>query len=58
MIKDKNYLKKFKYLSGNKYRTMWEENNYEGYSKTHQKKIKNFWETFKLYGFDKNILSN
>jgi len=57
MAKDINYLKKFHYLSADKYRDLWQSDDYSGYSKTHKKRIKNFWETFKHYNFDKKILS-
>ena len=58
MIKDEKYLKKFRYLSSDKYRNIWEKEDYEGYSKTHAKKIRNFWDTFEFYRFDKKYLSN
>ena len=58
MIKDENFLKKLKYLSGESYRKIWESNDYTGYSPTHGKKIKNFWDTFEHFGFNKKLLKN
>ena len=58
MINDTNYLKKFRYLAGDKYRQIWKNGNYENISKTHAKRIKNFWDTFEFYKFDKKYLSN
>jgi len=57
MIKDLNFLKKFKYLSHDSYKTAWATNNYGTYSKTHKKKIKNYWDTFEHYQFNKNLLN-
>lgn len=56
-MKDTNYLKKFKYLSSKDYKEMWTKNNYGNYSPTHIKRIKNFWDTFAHYGFNKDLLN-
>jgi hypothetical protein len=58
MIKDKNYRKIFRYLGNEKYRRVWESGDYKNYSKTHSKRIKNFWDTFEFYGFDNGLLSS
>jgi hypothetical protein len=57
MIRDTKFLKKFSYLATDKYKKLWKSGNYEDYSNTHRKKIKNFWDTFEFYGFDKKYLS-
>ena len=58
MVKDENYLQLFKYLNKSHYRAVWELKDYSQYKKTQAKRIKNFWDTFKYYGFDEKILSN
>ena len=57
MVKDQSFLTKFKYLATDSYRMIWETGNYQGYSTVHQRRIKNFWDTYKHFGFDKKLLS-